>query len=151
MSLKGLKLSKSEKYDLGVLFATILPFLSFQLRRIVTYPLTFATVKFSAFILAVIVLWFSSMPCKDDLAFGNSAKSAIELAKSTQNDHQDNQSADACTPFCTCSCCAGVSFKVPLFSIPKIAFNNSSKNSFYISTEIAEISLPVWQPPQLVA
>jgi hypothetical protein len=108
---------------------------------------TFVKVKFTAFILATMVLWFSLMPCNDvDCAGGSRA----QLASSSQH-NPDNQHEDACSPFCTCACCANVSFKMPQTAVLKAPFPISSKNAIYISTEIVDVSLPIWQPPQLKA
>ena len=88
------------------------------------------------------------MPCNDFASSGN----AVVILQAT-HDHQDNQHGyeDACSPFCTCSCCTGVNFKTQRAADTKISFEISSKNPTYISPKAVDISLPIWQPPQLKA
>ncbi|RYE53031.1 MAG: hypothetical protein EOP48_15235 [Sphingobacteriales bacterium] len=115
--------------------------------KIATYLLTFATVKFSAFILASLVLWLSVMPCDDVAGFNNGAVSILAT------DHQDTQHAnnDACSPFCTCSCCTGVNFKMQVTTDAQTPFDISLENPTHISSKVIDMSLPIWQPPQLKA
>ena len=88
------------------------------------------------------------MPCADIKGAGNTT----ELIKSAQDQQNSQHSdADACSPFCTCSCCASVNFKMPHIAVTKVAFGSPSKDATFISSEIVDISLPIWQPPQLKA
>jgi hypothetical protein len=107
--------------------------------------------KLVAFIMAIIVLVLSCMPCMDEGVDMKVIKDKKELSKSHNQQEEDEDHSDACSPFCTCSCCSGFS---PVYSFAAIAtlFPACSTNycSLYISSVI-EISLPVWQPPQLAA
>jgi hypothetical protein len=74
----------------------------------------------------------------------NQQRTEISKAVPCQDDHEDE-----CAPFCNCSCC---SF---------FLFNQTAVISLYLSSELnktfasflpedtSEISLPIWQPPQL--
>lgn len=86
------------------------------------------------------------MPCADNAFAKNAGKQAV--VKATHQ--QDNGFKDACSPFCQCSCCAGFSinhFVPPVFIAP--VFSDNPKSSF-LSSEVIEVALPIWQPPQLV-
>ena len=85
----------------------------------------------------------------DDVNDLDNGKVKTGISKST--DQQDHNDTDNCSPFCTCNCCSGFAF---------VFFSHQIKNTFFLSTEkieshlpakILEISLPVWQPPKLVA
>ena len=103
--------------------------------------------KFLAFIMAILVLALSVMPCADTNAMiGSHAKT--ELTQASPQQH--NQSSDVCSPFCHCSCCAGftITHFTSSFTIIPVPVNKQL-NSF-LPSEVIDITLPVWQPPQLV-
>lgn len=88
------------------------------------------------------------MPCADISAM-NDSNAKTELKKASQHHHQ-NQQRDACSPFCHCTCCAGFTVShFPLqFTIIPIAA--SKQKSSFLPSAVIDITLPVWQPPQLV-
>ncbi|MDO6430377.1 hypothetical protein Q4E93_07260 [Flavitalea sp. BT771] len=103
--------------------------------------------KAFVFAMAFIVLIQSFMPCDDAFAMHDNAKAAVSRAHNCPGTPQN----DACSPFCQCACCAG--FTIIFHSIPPIAPAPqicTGYTDFYLS-DIREISLPVWQPPQLAA
>ena len=110
--------------------------------------LSLQPMKFFAFIMAFLVLALSIMPCADK---GNpEIQGKIKTLFTKCNHPQDDQQQDNCSPFCHCTCCSCFSinhFIVALSIIPP--FENNLAPSF-ISSEVIEISLPIWQPPQLV-
>lgn len=119
---------------------------SFDINK--TYHLPLHPMKFFAFLMAIMVLSLSVMPCADyDFAMGNS-KAKQELSKS---DHQqDNPIQDACSPFCQCSCCTGFSIShlvATVLSAPTLASNPTSS---FLPSDLIEVSYPIWQPPQSV-
>lgn len=74
------------------------------------------------------------------------------MSAAAQNQPEDHhRDADACSPFCTCACCASVNFKALHSPDTKIPLGLNSKNAIVIPSEIVDISLPIWQPPQLNA
>lgn len=102
--------------------------------------------KFFAFIMAVIVLTLSCMPCSDVGETFNNSKS--EFQKSHSN---ESQKSDVCSPFCTCSCCSGFSinhFTTVLTNIPAYLANPTSS---LLPSDVIKVALPIWQPPQLSA
>jgi len=101
--------------------------------------------KFFAFIMAVIVLALSCIPCCDVSA--TCERSKMEIKGSQDN---ETQQGDVCSPFCACTCCAGfsINYKVPgIQSLPKLLDINYSPSYF---SALIKIALPIWQPPQLV-
>lgn len=101
--------------------------------------------KIFAFIMALIVLAMSTIPCADGAVAMSKAKTEIQKTNHQQNDHPTRD----CSPFCSCSCCTGS--PIPqhvvklIFVKPELIRNY---NSVY-SSPIKEISLSIWQPPQL--
>ena len=104
--------------------------------------------KIIAFLMAVMVIAQSIMPCTD---MPNTIANKMANANiSDSGNKHDHSTSDVCSPFCQCSCCAGffinhfiavVSSDLPLQS-PAIAA--------HLPFNTLDISLPVWQPPQLV-
>lgn len=88
----------------------------------------------------------SIIPCAD----GAKAMSKVKTEIQKSNHQQTNRTTkDACSPFCICTCCAG--FPVPqkiAKLIPVKPELIKRYNTFY-SSFIKEISLSIWQPPQL--
>jgi len=89
------------------------------------------------------------MPCRDGVVV-RPGKSKIEFAKSS-NSQQENHKTDACSPFCTCSCCAGVNFSFTQLSVDNIVVYNTKHISAFIPSSVRKVALPIWQPPQLAA
>ncbi len=102
--------------------------------------------KLFTFIMAVMFLVLSGMPCRDNDSLENTALTASAQHHADQKGHKD-----ACSPFCTCSCCSTLSISYPLAVLAAIHVEASVHcSSLYIGSVI-NISLPVWQPPQLTA
>ena len=108
---------------------------------------TFVPLKIVAFIFSIIVLVQSCMPCADRTnAMNGTGKQEMVKASQQQDDHSKT---DACSPFCSCSCCSGTPIPQVLekltLATPEII------NSYYpfYSFSITGISLAIWQPPQL--
>ncbi len=87
------------------------------------------------------------MPCTDGAnAINGKAKQEVVKASHQQDSHSKT---DACSPFCSCSCCSGTPIPQVLGKLtlvkPELIKNYSP---FYLSS-IKGISLAIWQPPQL--
>jgi hypothetical protein len=95
--------------------------------------------------MAVLFLALSCLPCADGAVIRGKAKTELIAI----SDQQDDEHEDACSPFCQCACCAGLSISHSILGITyKIHYYDKTYTSFSHS-EIIEISLPIWQPPQL--
>lgn len=103
--------------------------------------------KIFAFIMAFLVLAQSMLPCADqDLAVdGNKAKTEITKPAKQGNSARE----DACSPFCHCTCCAGVSVNHLISSIDHLIPYGDKLITAFLPARTFEIALPIWQPPQL--
>jgi hypothetical protein len=88
------------------------------------------------------------MPCTDE-AFGMIDKKTSITFSKCQN-QQDDSHSDDCSPFCTCNCCAGFAIISNSYKIGYLVFSSVEKNTVHLPVSLSEISLPIWQPPQLV-
>jgi hypothetical protein len=102
--------------------------------------------KIFAFIMSIVVLTLSMVPCADaGAASQNHLKAEINSAHQHKNDWQDQ-----CSPFCHCNCCSSASsHQFTAFTLTKPSFAKKLQSEF-LSSSIIEIALPIWQPPQLV-
>lgn len=107
-------------------------------------------VKFFAFIMAFLVLWLSCLPCGDDAFAINTSKQKAETVKKNTSQEEQNHT-DACSPFCQCACCPGFSVNHTLTPISILPIICTKQFSCYLSPTTVNISLPIWQPPQLVS
>ena len=99
--------------------------------------------------MAFVLLGISCLPCNDDIIAITQTKAQTEIGK--QHDHGKMQDhTDNCTPFCHCTCCAGFSFNHPVTEKDSIIPFHATKHTPQYTASVIEISLPVWQPPQLV-
>jgi len=101
--------------------------------------------------MAVIVLALSCIPCMDSAYAMTNNAARIENSTSKNRQEQQHKGNDACSPFCTCNCCAGFAFSPFLIKVQPIVHIAAKKYSSYLSSSAIAISLPVWQPPQLVS
>lgn len=102
--------------------------------------------KIFAFFMAVLVLTLSVMPCADINAMSKSNwQTEIKAAHQNSDNH-----IDICSPFCQCSCCAGFSINHSVAAIVSVSILPHTQTGFFPPSEIIKVSLPVWQPPQLL-
>lgn len=103
--------------------------------------------KFFAFILAILVLVVSIMPCADGAIAMNKSEIKTEISKAIHQHDVPNH--DICSPFCQCARCAG--FTITHFpSSFVIPVTVNKQISSFLPSEIIDITLPILQPPQLV-
>jgi hypothetical protein len=94
-------------------------------------------------------LLLSCIPCADKEEFGKGKDLKTEISPiNKQNKHQTEN--EACTPFCTCSCCAASAFFHPIvhYKIPKRVFHSLTYPSIKDSYS-SQSSYFIWQPPKL--
>lgn len=111
---------------------------------------TFTFMKWSLFILSFYILVLSCVPCGDTDNCEKSQKSET-VSNHFEGNHNHEQEADLCTPFCLCACCGGFIFSIDL-NIPEfIRISYFLKSEvFHLSTSIFSFSYTIWQPPKLV-
>ncbi len=100
--------------------------------------------KYIAVILSVYIMVLTAMPC-DDMHTADSNSTSFELSE--QNHNQAND-LDLCSPFCFCHCCQTISF--PSFydgllsDVEVVTLNIPFKESRF-SNPFSSI----WQPPKI--
>ncbi len=101
--------------------------------------------KIVFFIMAFLALALSFVPCSDTAAL-NEVHDNTELSNSNQqHSHSEH---DACSPFCHCSCCSSLSFIQKINFLYPAQVVNQIKIK-HLPSQIFEVTIPVWQPPQL--
>lgn len=105
--------------------------------------------RFFAFIMAVIVMALSCIPCMDGAYAMTTNSVMIENSTSKNPQEKQHKDTDACSPFCTCNCCAGFAFSPSSIKLQPIVHIAAKKYSSYLSSSAIANSLPIWQPPQL--
>lgn len=106
--------------------------------------------RLTAIILSFLVLVLSCLPCADVESMPSIAQTH-STANKQPSQNKDTEHADLCSPFCQCACCSMFSVVHPKVVLPVTVFSVSSPiYADYLSAAEIEISLPVWQPPQLV-
>ncbi len=129
------------------IFATIVLFSAVFFLKNTILVLTFATMKIFALIMAIVVITLSCTPCMDGAFAMSNAKAAI--GKSTSNEQSDHKDGDTCSPFCSCNCCTGLASLLSPVKLTPIIRAESKQYASFLPSAVIEISLPVWQPPQL--
>jgi hypothetical protein len=103
--------------------------------------------KFFAFIMSIIVLALSCMPCMDEASAMKNEKAKIEISKPGTEQTTDHN--DSCSPFCTCDCCAGFSINHSMTSFSILDLTSSNIYSSFLPSHLIRVSLPIWQPPRV--
>ena len=98
--------------------------------------------------MSLVLLGITCLPC-DDSGFARAqSKAQTEIDK-----HDDQRSGqehnDNCPPFCHCTCCASFSLNHLVTEIVPINPCHTTNYTSQYTGSVIEISLPVWQPPQL--
>ncbi|MBO9632618.1 MAG: hypothetical protein J7578_05825 [Chitinophagaceae bacterium] len=95
------------------------------------------------YIVAMLVILLGFVPCADTPGPADHQSSAIQ--QSDEHEH-----GEYCSPFCHCSCCATISIthQVQELIIPMDPF--TAPNASPYTAAVLEVSIPIWQPPQLV-
>lgn len=107
------------------------------------------TVLFSVYLLGL-SLW----PCADELLLPAGQSQIAVLSPTTPSSSTDRtHQHDACTPFCTCACCAATITTLPQFHYsltPSVEIIPMDVVSFqYVSAPLSDTLTAIWQPPQL--
>jgi hypothetical protein len=117
------------------------------MQKIAELPAIFAIMKPIFFILSGFMLYLSFLPCGDSVECN--AKTEMKIT-TTDNHQQHEHQTEACTPFCSCSCCAASVFYSALSKIQasKIVFQ-SEKFPLLNEDANTDVFSSIWQPPKL--
>ena len=85
------------------------------------------------------------MPCADVSAFPSKAKQQV----SKSHERGGQQQNDRCTPFCTCTCCAGFYLQRGLINFVLLDFLSKPTYAAFLSSSIIKVPATIWQPPKL--
>ncbi|MBO9562572.1 MAG: hypothetical protein J7621_07355 [Niastella sp.] len=105
--------------------------------------------KIFAFLMAIVIMVVSCAPCKDSSSMPKVGKSQSTLAQDNGHDHEGG--ADDCSPLCTCACCSAHSCPQSFITATGISVEANVSHSSSYNGSLISISLPIWQPPQLLA
>lgn len=100
-------------------------------------------------ILSLAMLYISCLPCSDKKECN--VRTEAKFSASNNNNHQQHKhNSEACSPFCSCSCCAASAFYSPFFKaqVNKIKFQSQSYPVYSVSFS-TEVHNSIWQPPKL--
>lgn len=103
-----------------------------------------------AFILSLVVLVLTCMPCADGNALTNLKVRTHLTTEKPQ--HHEHGNKDLCSPFCHCACCCTYSVVTTPFFLeqPTVVFSIVCHTD-WLSQAILTIALPILQPPPQVA
>jgi hypothetical protein len=105
--------------------------------------------KLFAYIMTLVIFAVSFAPCKD--LYGGSAHDQATARIILDDHHEHEDGSDDCPPFCACSCCAAYGYPKPTISTPQGVPVFVSSHAAHYTGSLISVSLPIWQPPQLIA
>lgn len=101
----------------------------------------------AAFLLAILLFALNYIPCKDAFSSQKTTQDNIELADRQSSDKHDD---DDCSPLCICNCCSAPSIPSTPINIVTIIIPDKIIHTISYNDQLLDISLPIWQPPQLL-
>ena len=104
--------------------------------------------KIFAFIMACIVLALGCTYCTDGASVMKGNKQKETIVK--KSDNSKNNQSDNCSPFCQCSSCPGFYISKFINSSEPLIIPTITQFCLLHSNNLIGISLPIWQPPQLL-
>ena len=110
-------------------------------------PLPLQLMKFFSLIFSFFLLYISCLPCGDPQECNEKALQSIAASAS----HQDHQhSSEACTPFCSCACCAASVVYQPVANYQH-ASSLAGLQKFPIQKDsfLSQKFSAIWQPPKI--
>lgn len=102
--------------------------------------------RFLCALLSIYVMLMSVMTCKDGLVLENS-KTQIVLTQDT--DHAETP-ADLCSPFCTCTCCVGITQPV-VTATQSVLLSSTDLEYPAVKKELLKNHYNLFQPPKFQA
>jgi hypothetical protein len=95
------------------------------------------------YIVAILVVLLGFVPCSDTISAAVAHSNVV--GQSDEHSHEEY-----CSPFCHCSCCATNSIPHQVQELVLSIGSFSRPNAAPYTAAVQEVSIPVWQPPQLV-
>lgn len=95
------------------------------------------------------LIGLSCLPCNDSKECSEETEMAISAVN---NQQEHNHTKEACTPFCTCSCCAVSGFYSPVNKVQVVkAVFLREKYPLFQEDNISTAHNTIWQPPKIAA
>ena len=112
-----------------------------------TFVSIFAPVKLFFFILSSFLLYLSCLPCRDNVECNGKTGMTITA---TDNHQKHDHRSEACTPFCSCSCCPASAFYAPIPKLQEARIDlQAVKYPLYKVAFNTRVSYSIWQPPKI--
>jgi hypothetical protein len=105
--------------------------------------------KLFAYVMTMIFFTVSLAPCKDLSVGSKYGKATIQIVQDDHHEHEDG--SDDCPPFCACSCCAAYGYPKSNIGTPQGTSVFIPSYADHYTGSLISVSLPIWQPPQLMA
>jgi len=103
-------------------------------------------VKVVSFILFAYLVLLNAVPC---CAIDNCADELTGTEQPDNHESNDNNDCGNCSPFFTCTGCAGFSASVANINFESVPFFSGNQFSGYILSSIPDVHYDFWQPPRL--
>jgi len=100
--------------------------------------------RFFAFIMALLVITLSCVPCAD----GHESSKQLS-GKETKKTQQSQAGDETCSPFCHCSCCAGFSINHRFAQTSTLLPVHIPQHKSRYIGDLIQVSFSVWQPPKM--
>lgn len=92
------------------------------------------------------ILALMYVPCEDAVVKYDGTSIANVIDKDFSQKHANS---DICTPFCTCACCTTPTVALVQFHVIHHPVSIKVLLGEHIVGKFIDVSLPVWQPPQI--
>ena len=103
--------------------------------------------RISSCLWIILVIVLNLAPCADCPV----VKDSFQTTLNQQPIGSEHQHLELCSPFCSCSCCAAPSVAPSIVALTlELKIIGPSLYLHQKTRDPIDISLPVWQPPQLI-
>jgi len=101
-------------------------------------------VKYLSSILAIYVLLLTAAPnLVEDKCFRE------QTTEQSQDNQDDKDCGDCCSPFMNCYTCVGFTFPIANFSLHSVLTYSDKKVSIYKDNTTSDFFSAIWQPPKI--
>lgn len=94
------------------------------------------------YFVAILVVLLGFVPCADTSV--PAERQSVAIQQSEEHEH-----GEYCSPFCHCSCCATISISHQAQELITPLDSFTVPNASPYTAAVLEVSIPIWQPPQL--
>jgi hypothetical protein len=102
--------------------------------------------KVLSFILSAYLLFLNAVPC---CAIDNCSDQFVSAGQVANHEEDNKNDCGNCSPFFTCTACAGFTLSVETTCIKTSPSFSSSHHARYILSPVTDVHFDFWQPPRL--